>query len=114
MNRLEPADRCRVCGMNIRARLLATTLIRLRAEFARMIDNGMCDNCQSDRLEAALEFENSAAEIRLAVYLGAGWSQAKPPVLHPALQQAMRRRNRADAWCVRLKMWPKPAREERP
>lgn len=106
MNRLQPSDRCRICGVNLRARLNRTTLIRLRAEFARMIVNGMCDNCQSDRLEAALEFENATAEARLAIDLGAGWSKRRPPKVHPVLQQAMARRNAADARCVRLKMWP--------
>jgi hypothetical protein len=105
MNRIEPSPRCLVCGMNIRARLLACDLVRLRAEFARMMANGICDDCQSDRMEAAQEYENAVAEIRLVTFMGAGWSSTRPPEMHPALAQAVKRRNAAAAWCVRLKMW---------
>lgn len=106
MNRIGPSTHCAVCGMNIRARLNACALVRLRAEFARMMANGICDDCQSDRLEAAMEFENACAEVRLVTHMGAGWDHTVPPRIHPVLSQALMRRNRADKRCVRLKMWP--------
>jgi hypothetical protein len=100
--------------MNIRARLLACELVRLRAEFARMVANGICDDCQSNRMEAAQEYENAVAQVRLVAAMGGRWSNTRPPVIHPALAEAVQRRNAADAWCVRLKMWPadRPHREE--
>lgn len=107
---MQPSGVCRVCGMNIRRRLANTELVRLRAEFARMMANGICDDCQSNRMEAAMEYENAAAELRLVTFCGAGWSKSRPPKLHPALRQSMRRVAAADAWCVRLKMWQPAAR----
>jgi hypothetical protein len=112
MNRLDASPYCRCCGMDLRARLANTDLVRLRAEFARMIANGMCDNCQSDRLEAALEYEAAVNEVSLVTYLGGGWTRDRPPRLHPALSQAKRRLNAADARCVRLRMWPEWSRRE--
>jgi hypothetical protein len=111
VNRLAPSSVCRVCGMNLRRRLDRSDLVLMRMNFARMIANGMCDGCQFDRLEAAMEYENAAAEVRMVTALGAGWSRSKPPVIRPELAQARKRARAADAWCVRLKMWPD--REER-
>lgn len=112
MNRLEPAPYCRICGMDLNERLRRCELVRLRAEFARMIGNGMCDNCQSERLEAAMEYEAAINQMQLAQTLGAGWSNSRPPRIHPALAQAKSRLNAADAWCVRLRMWPEGSRRE--
>lgn len=115
MNRLEPSSYCGICGMDMRARLMNTEMVRLRAEWARMLANGMCDNCQSDRLEAALEYEAAVNDLSLVTYLGGGWSRSRPPRLHPVLSQAKHRLNTADARCVRLRMWPednRPPREE--
>lgn len=105
MNRLTTSPSCGICGRDLHARWLAASLVRMRAEWARMMATGMCDDRQSDRMEAALEFEASINELALVRYCGAAWSHHRPPRIHPVLTQARRRLRVADARCVRLKMW---------
>lgn len=115
MNKLGPSRICRICGKDIRRLWGEALLVRLRVELNRMMANGMCDDCQNARLAAAIEYENALAEIRLVMDLGGSWSRRRPPTVHPALRYARFRRDKAEAQCVALKMWPaaRPAREEK-
>lgn len=114
VNKLEPSARCRVCGLDIRAQWNVTTLARMRVEWSRMMANGMDDRCQVARFEAAVEYENAMAELRLVMDLGASWTRKRPPSQHPALRLARWRLQEATRRCEELKMWPadRPVREE--
>lgn len=113
MNKLEPSATCRICGFDISRNWNVATLVRMRIEWNRMMANGMDDNCQRARFEAAIEYENAAAELRLVMELGADWTRKRATSAHPALRYARWRLRKAEAECVRLKMWPatRPARE---
>lgn len=110
MNRLPAARFCAVCRLDLFVPWREATTHRVKLHWNRQMANGLCDDCQRDRYDAAVEYEGAIAEMRLVGALGATWSKSKPPILHPALRQAMQRLGAADARCVRLKMWPAPAR----
>lgn len=114
MNKLEPSPTCRICGFNLRGNWNIATLVRMRIEWNRMMSNGMCDNCQHDRLNAAIEYEAAVGDVRLVTSMGARWSSHRPPRLHPALLRASHRLSRAVTRCEELMMWPadRPVREE--
>lgn len=97
---------CRVCGFRLTAVMPAAT-VRERAEWARQIDNGVCDPCSRQRWTAAVEFERASYGVHLLISMGAGWDlTVRPPRPISVLARALGRLKAADHECVRLKMWP--------
>lgn len=113
MNKVRPSARCLVCGTNLRRLWDVETLARMRVEWNRMMANGICDNCQRDRFQAAIEYERAQDYLRLVLHLGATWKRSRPTRMHPELRYAFWRRRAATNRCVALKMWPagRPVRE---
>jgi hypothetical protein len=108
VNRLAVSRHCLICGLDLYANWHVATLVRMRIEWNRMMNNGMCDGCQHKRLVAAVEYEQAANLMALVVSMGAGWTRmaSSQPQPHPALAGATRRIRTADARCVELLMWP--------
>lgn len=108
MNRLTVSRHCLICGLDLYANWHVATLVRMRIEWNRMMNNGMCDSCQHKRLAAAIEYEQASNQVATVTALGAGWTRSRSgqPVEHTALTQASYRLRKADAECVGLLMWP--------
>ena len=107
MNRLDSSTVCRVCGLDMAKRKWRCGDPEMARQWDRMIDNGVCDDCQSDRMEAVQEYIAAADEVRLIAAMAGGCIPSRPTWGHlsPLYRQARERLDRATAWCVRLKMW---------
>lgn len=105
MNRLLAARFCAVCRLDLFVPWREATLHRVKLHWNRQMGNGLCDGCQRDRYHAARDYERAAEQVRTMLMLGAGWSNHRPPIIHPELLRAKVRAEAAAARCVRLKMW---------
>lgn len=112
MNRLPAQDTCHVCGTDLAAAFRAAGKVAERHALSRQIFNGICDPCQRDRYDAAVQYERAAHSVRLAIMLGA--PQSQQGAYHPAIQQALFRVESADLRCIKLKMWPATRTTRRP
>lgn len=93
MNKMRPSSLCLVCHG------------RIPLTEHRQVDAGLDDPCQRLRRAAAVEYIAAADEVRLLQQLGAAVPGHRQPIWRGPLPRAIDRLKRADAECVRLKMW---------